>query len=152
MSGARTVAICTTRGVGWCTTLFSNPECATEQVEQAWSGALELSAWTWIAWTAPVKAINSMHNKHRNLTRLLECDVCPSSVKGNAPRPSIRQLVLRCTAGLPGCQPFFFKPSIQETLDDTVSGVGPAGNVARSPARLQTEPCCPTEVSIVRGW
>jgi len=61
--------------------LLSNPEWATEQTEQAWFGTLELSAWTWIAWTAPVKAIKNTHIEHRSLRPLLVRDVCLVSGK-----------------------------------------------------------------------
>jgi hypothetical protein len=85
VSGARTRVARTTKGAGRCTTLPSNPEWATEQVEQAWLCALELSAWTWMAWTAPVKATSRTHSEHRNLKRLLERDLCPGSVKQKCP-------------------------------------------------------------------
>jgi hypothetical protein len=85
VSVVRTTAARTTNGAGWCTAWLSNPECATEQVEHAWLGILELSAWTWIAWTAPVKATSSTHSKHRNLSCQPECPLCPALIKRNAP-------------------------------------------------------------------
>jgi hypothetical protein len=85
VSGARTRVARTTKGAGRYTALPSNPEWATEHVEQAWLGTLELSAWTWIAWTPPVSAISSTHNEHRNLKRLLERNVCPVPVKLKRP-------------------------------------------------------------------
>ena len=56
-------------------------------MEQVWLGAWELSAWTWMAWTAPVKAISSTHNEHRNFKRPPVCEVCPAFVKRECPHP-----------------------------------------------------------------
>jgi hypothetical protein len=68
--------------------LTRTPAWATEQIEHSWLGNLELSVWTWTAWTMPVKATSRIHSTDKAAIGLLLCDLYPDEVKRNAPPPT----------------------------------------------------------------
>jgi hypothetical protein len=82
------VALTTVRtksGAGRYTEVLRTPEWATEQTEHSWPGSLELSVWTWTAWTMPVKVTSRIHNKDRAAMDVSLRDLYPHEINRNAP-------------------------------------------------------------------
>ena len=77
------VALTTVRtksGAGRYTAVLRTPEWATEQTEHSWLGSLELSVWTWTAWTMPVKVTSRIQIKVRPADTPLR-DLCLNEIK-----------------------------------------------------------------------
>src|SRR5579863_5659781 len=80
-SADRTKALRTKSGTSWFAELLITPAWATEQIEHSWLGSLELSVWTWTAWTMPVKVTSRIQIKVRLADTPLR-DLCLTKSSG----------------------------------------------------------------------
>jgi hypothetical protein len=79
-SADTTKALRTKSGTSWFAELLITPAWATEQIEHSWLGSLELSVWTWTAWTMPVKVTSRIQIKVRPADTPLR-DLCLNEIK-----------------------------------------------------------------------